>query len=78
MGSSCCGSVVTSIHEDMGSIPHPVGWGSGIAVSCGVGQRLGSDPLLLWLWRRLVATALIGLLAWKPPYAVGAALKIKK
>ena len=21
-----------------------------IAVSCGVGRRLGSDPVLLWLW----------------------------
>src|SRR5512135_3193259 len=26
-------------------------------VSCGVGCRRGSDPVLLWLWRRPVATA---------------------
>ena len=42
-------------------------------MSCGVGRRCGSDPVLLWLWRRLAATALIRLLAWEPPYAAGAA-----
>ena len=31
--------------------------------------------MLLWLWRRPVATALIGPLAWEPPHAVGVALK---
>ena len=44
-------------------------------MSCGVGHRRGSDLALLWLWRRLATTALIGLLAWEPPYATGAALK---
>ena len=39
--------------------------------------RHGSDPALLWLWRRPMATALIRLLAWEPPYATGAALKRK-
>ena len=39
----------------------------------GVGRRSGSDPKLLWLWRRLAATALIRPLAWEPPYAMGAA-----
>ena len=29
--------------------------------------------MLLWLWRRLAATAPIGPLAWESPYAVGAA-----
>ena len=33
---------------------------------------------LLSLWCRLVATALIGHLAWEPPYAIGATLKDKK
>ena len=42
-------------------------------MSCGVGGRLGSDPTLLWLWRRQVATAPVGPLAWEPPYAGGAA-----
>ena len=32
--------------------------------------------MLLWLWRRLVATAPIGPLAWEPPYAAGAAQEI--
>ena len=50
----------------------------GLAVSCGVCCRRGSGPTLLWLWRRPVATALIGPLAWKPPYAGGAALKRQK
>ena len=31
---------------------------------------------MLWLW--LAATALIGPLAWEPPYALGAALKRQK
>ena len=41
----------------------------------GVGQKCGLDPELLWLWRKLVATALIRPLAWEPPYPSGAALK---
>ena len=32
-------------------------------MSCGVGRRRGSDPKLLWLWYRHVATAPIGPLA---------------
>ena len=47
-------------------------------MSCGVGRRLRSDPVLLWLWCRLVATALIRPLAWEPPYAAGAAQEIAK
>ena len=47
-------------------------------MSYGVGCRRGSDPVLLWLWRRPAATALIQPLAWEPPYAVGMALKIQK
>ena len=45
-------------------------------MSCGVGRRRGSDPALLWLWRRPVATAPIQPLAWEPPYAAGAAQEI--
>ena len=44
-------------------------------MSCGVGHIHGSDPALLWLWRRPVATAPIRPLAWESPYASGAALK---
>ena len=47
-------------------------------MSCGVGHRLGLDPVLLWLWHRLAAAALIRPLAWEPPYALGAALKRPK
>ena len=47
-------------------------------MSCGVGHRHGFDPVLLWLWHRLAATALIRPLAWEPPYAAGAALKRQK
>ena len=52
--------------------------GSDVDVSCGVGRRRGSDPALLWLWRRPVATAPIGPLAWEPPYAAGVALEKAK
>ena len=47
-------------------------------MSWGVGRRHGLDPALLWLWRRLAAAALIGPLAWEPPYASGEALKRPK
>ena len=55
-----------------------MGQGSGIAMSCGVGRRHGTDPELLWLWHRLAAEVLIQPLAWELPYAAGAALKSKK
>ena len=47
-------------------------------MSYGVGRRRSSVLALLWLWRRLAATALIRPLAWEPPYATDAALKRKK
>ena len=47
-------------------------------MSCGVGRRHSSDPMLLWLWHRPAAIAPIRPLAWEPPYAAGAALKKKK
>ena len=47
-----------------------------MAVSCGVGLKCGLDLALLW--RRLVALASTGPLAWKPPYATGATLKSLK
>ena len=34
--------------------------------------------MLLWLWHRLAAAALIQSLAWELPYAMGAALKRQK
>ena len=44
-------------------------------MSGGVGCTLCSDPALLWLWRRPVATAPVRSLAWEPPYAAGVALE---
>ena len=47
-------------------------------MSSGVGGRRGSEPVLLWLWSRLAATAPIRPLAWKPPYATRAAQEMAK
>ena len=52
-----------------------MGSGSGVALSCGVGHRRGSDPMLLWLWYRRAAVVPTQPLAWELPYAAGAALK---
>ena len=71
---------LTSIHEDTGSSPWPrsLGGRTGIAMSCGVGHRHGSDPTWLWLWYGLAATVPTGPVAWEPPYATSVALKKKK
>ena len=47
-------------------------------MSCDVGCRRGSGPLLLWLWCRLAVVALIRPPTWEPPYASGVALKRSK
>ena len=57
---------------------HSLGWGSSIALSCGVGHGCGSDPVLLWLWYKPVAVAPIRPPARGLPCATGAALKSKK
>ena len=44
-------------------------YGSGIAMSYGVGHKHGLDPVLLLLWYMPAATAPIQPLAWEPPYA---------
>ena len=71
---------LTSIHEDVGSIP-------GLSLSelkiqhsqelwYRSQMRLGS--CVVWLWRRLAATVPVGPLAWEPPPAADAAIKDKK
>ena len=47
-------------------------------MSCSVGYRYGSDPMLLWLWCSLAAVAPIRPSAWELPYAEGVALKKQK
>ena len=47
-------------------------------MSCGVGHRLGLDPVLLWLWLWSEAAAPIRPLACELPYAMGTALKRQK
>ena len=41
-------------------------------------HRHSLDLALLWLWHRLVATAVIQPLAWEPPYVTGVTLKSQK
>ena len=55
-----------------------MGQGSGIAMSYGIGDRCGSDPMSLWLWCRVAAVVPIQPLAWELPYVAGATLKSKK
>ena len=55
-----------------------LGRGSSLVVSWDVGWRCSSDPMLLWLWGRLAASAPIQPPAWEPPDTSGAALKSQK
>ena len=41
----------------------------------GIAHRHSLDPVLLWLWCKLAAIALIRPLAWEHPYASGVTLK---
>ena len=61
------------------SWPHLVGWGSSVAMSCGVHHRHGLYPMLLWLWCKQASscssdsTPSLG-----TPYAAGVGFKKKK
>ena len=55
-----------------------MGWGSDVAVNCGVGHIHGLDPSLLWQWCRVAAVAPIRPLAWELPHVMGVALKSQK
>ena len=72
IGSCCCGEVETNPTScpwrcRFSPWPYSVDWGSIVAMSCGVGCRHGLDPMLLWLWSRPAAIALIRPLDWMEP-----------
>ena len=80
---SCHGSAVTNLiilHEDVGSILGLAQWFKNQVLPWAVvlGHRCSSNPMLLLLWCRPAATALIQLLAWELSNALGPALKRKK
>ena len=82
-GSFLLGLVVNEPYQDwwghgFNPWPHSGGWGSSITMSCEVCCRHSLDPMLQLLWHRQGAIAPIWPLAWKLPYATGAALKSKK
>ena len=80
--SSPCSSSLTSPtrkHEDSGLIPVLLsGLSFWVAMRCGVSHRHSSNSAWLWLCGRPLATALIRLQAWEPPYALEAVLEKAK
>ena len=69
---------LASVRTQVQSLALLSGLRIGVAVSCAVGCRLGSDLALPWLWCRPAAVALIRSLARELTYAIGGALKRQK
>ena len=69
---------LTSVRMQVQSLALFSGSGIHAAVNCGLGHRGGSDPTLLWLWRRPAAAAQIRPQAWESPYVRGDVLRRKK
>ena len=68
--------IPTRNHEIMGLIPGLIQWvKEWHCPELWFRQRCSLDLMLLCLWHRLAAVALIGHLTWEPPYAVGVAIK---
>ena len=61
-------------------IPGLAQWIKDLALPLAVVYKLlmSSDLVLLWLWCRPAAAALIQFLAWERPYATGTALRNKQ
>ena len=70
----------TRIHENVGLVPGLAQCvkGANVVASFSVGHRHSLDVVLLWLWCRPAAVALIQPLAWELPCVEGAALKRQK
>ena len=70
-----------SIPEDVGWIPGLTQWVKDpvwLQAGCSLGPRCSSDPVLPWLWHRLVAGALIQPLGSELPHAADGAVKRKR
>ena len=80
--SSHCGASETNLTSIMRVQVRSLATLSGLRIQCCPELRCrGSDiaqiTILLWLWYRLAAAALIQPLAWELPHALGVALKSK-